>query len=174
MPSLIRQLYAFGPFRLDPANRLLLRDGKPVSLGAKTYETLLVLIRNQGKVLSKDELLEAVWPDTVVEEANLAVNISSLRKALGESPSEHKYIVTIPGRGYQFVAKVMEWGDDEPLVVEKYTVTEAVIEDVLERSRNPRPGSCSGVMGRFELAAFVWVYRPNTLRRSFAIQTVKV
>jgi DNA-binding winged helix-turn-helix (wHTH) protein/TolB-like protein/Tfp pilus assembly protein PilF len=149
MSSLVRQLYAFGPFRLDPANRLLLRDGKPVSMAAKTYETLLVLIRNQGKVLSKDELLEAIWPDTVVEEANLAVNISSLRKALGESPSEHKYIVTIPGRGYQFVAQVLEWGEDEPLVVERYTITEAVIEEqeLSDDEIAPRPSNVS-VAGR--------------------------
>jgi DNA-binding winged helix-turn-helix (wHTH) protein/TolB-like protein/cytochrome c-type biogenesis protein CcmH/NrfG len=126
MSSLIRQLYLFGPFRLDAANRLLLRDGKPVPLTAKTFDTLFVLIRSSGKVLSKDELLQAVWPDSVVEEANLAVNISALRKALGESPGEHKYIVTIPGRGYQFVAEVSEWGEeDSPLVVEKYTFTQA-------------------------------------------------
>src|SRR4029079_17127911 len=104
MSNLFKQFYVFGPFRLDPSSRLLLRDGKPVPLTAKTFDTLFVLIRSNGKVLGKDELLQAVWPDAVVEEANLAVNISALRKALGESPGEHKYIVTIPGRGYQFVA----------------------------------------------------------------------
>ena len=130
MSSLIKQFYAFGPYRLDPASRLLLRDGQPVPLTAKTFDTLLVLIQNNGKVLNKDELLQTIWPDTVVEEANLAVNISTLRKALGESPGEHKFIVTIPGRGYQFVAEVNEWGEEEaPLVVEKYTITEALIEE---------------------------------------------
>lgn len=130
MSSIIRQLYAFGPFRLDPVNRLLERDGRQVQLSPKSYETLFVLVRSGGKVLSKDELLQAIWPDVVVEEANLAVNISTLRKALGESPGEHKYIVTIPGRGYQFVAEVSEWGEEEPsLVVERYSITEAVIEE---------------------------------------------
>ena len=68
------------------------------------------MIENHGRVLDKDELMRSVWPDQIVEEANLTVNISALRKALGESPSEHRFIVTVPGRGYKFVAGVREAG----------------------------------------------------------------
>jgi TolB-like protein/DNA-binding winged helix-turn-helix (wHTH) protein/lipopolysaccharide biosynthesis regulator YciM len=98
----------FGPFRLDPDKRLLLRDGEPVALAPKAFETLLALIEQPGRVITKDELLQRIWGDTVVEEGGLTRNISILRKALGEKPDDHQYVVTIPGRGYQFVANVHE------------------------------------------------------------------
>jgi DNA-binding winged helix-turn-helix (wHTH) protein len=85
-----------------------LRDGKSVPLTPKAFEILLVLVRNPGRVLKKEELLEEVWPDAYVDENNLPRNISSLRKALGEGPAEHKYIVTLPGQGYRFVAEVRQ------------------------------------------------------------------
>ena len=99
-------LYEFGPFRLDVAKRLLLREGQPVALTQRLFETLLALVENSGRVIAKDELMSRLWPDTAVEEANLTVNISALRKILGETAGEHRYIATIPGRGYQFVAHV--------------------------------------------------------------------
>jgi Tol biopolymer transport system component/DNA-binding winged helix-turn-helix (wHTH) protein len=102
------RFYEFGPFRLDPAKRLLLRDGAPVPLKPKVFETLLILVEAQGQALEKDELMKRIWPDSVVEENNLNVYVSQLRKALGESPNENRYIVTIPGRGYRFVATVSE------------------------------------------------------------------
>jgi len=98
--------YEFGPFHLDLAKRLLFRDGDLVALTPKALETLVALLEHDGDVLLKDELIERVWPDTVVEEGSLNRNISTLRKALGESPNEHRYIVTVPGRGYQFVGEV--------------------------------------------------------------------
>jgi TolB-like protein/Flp pilus assembly protein TadD len=101
-----RHCYEFGSFRVDPRKRLLLRGGDPVALTPKALEILLVLLDNRGEVLIKEELLRSVWPDTVVEEGNLNRNISTLRKALGESPNDHQYIVTVPGRGYRFVAQV--------------------------------------------------------------------
>jgi len=85
-----------------------MRDGEIVPLGLKAFEILMALIRNQGQVLMKDELMTQVWPDTHVEESNLTRTISALRKALGESSNEHPYIATIPGRGYRFVASVRE------------------------------------------------------------------
>jgi Tol biopolymer transport system component/DNA-binding winged helix-turn-helix (wHTH) protein len=104
--------YEFGSFRLDAENRKLLRDGQVVPLTRKAFEVLLVLVENRGEVLEKEELMQKLWPDSFVEEANLLVNISTLRKALGESGAEHHYIVTVPGRGYRFVAEVKEqWGD---------------------------------------------------------------
>jgi TolB-like protein/DNA-binding winged helix-turn-helix (wHTH) protein len=100
--------YEFGPFALDADKRLLLRDGVPAPLAPKALETLLALIEYRDRVVSKDELLQRIWGDTVVEEGGLTRNISILRKALGEKPDEHQYIVTVPGRGYRFVADVRE------------------------------------------------------------------
>ena len=99
-------IYAFGDFRLDVPKRLLLRGGELVSLTPKVFDTLVYLIEHRGSVLSKDDLMSAVWPDTVVEENNLGQNISKLRSVLGESPGDHRWIVTLPGRGYRFVADV--------------------------------------------------------------------
>jgi serine/threonine-protein kinase len=100
--------YQFGAFELDPVRRVLLKDGRPVALKPKVFETLLVLVRNSGRVMDKDELMQQVWPDTVVEEVNLAHNISVLRKALGQTSDENRFIITVPGRGYGFVAEVTE------------------------------------------------------------------
>jgi len=101
------RVYQFGDFHLDAGKRLLLgRDGTPVSLTPKAYDTLAYLVEHVGTVLDKDELMRAVWPDTAVEENNLTQNISLLRRVLGEGRSDHRYIATVPSRGYQFVAKV--------------------------------------------------------------------
>jgi DNA-binding winged helix-turn-helix (wHTH) protein/TolB-like protein/tetratricopeptide (TPR) repeat protein len=102
------RLYAFGPFRLDAGKRLLWRGDEPVLLTPKLIDTLLALVENGGRGVSKDELMRRVWGDSIVEEGGLARNVSMLRKALGESPTEHQYIVTIPGEGYRFVARVKE------------------------------------------------------------------
>jgi YD repeat-containing protein len=105
-----RHFYEFGPFRLDPADRLLLRDGQHIPLTPKAFETLLILVENSGRVIDKDELLKKIWPDTVVEEVNLAKNVSYLRKILsGEEAAQ--YIETIPKRGYRFVAIVKDVPD---------------------------------------------------------------
>lgn len=100
------QFYEFGPFRLDPMKRRLQRHGEDVPLTPKAFDTLLALVERRGQVIEKEELMKVLWPDSFVEEANLAVNISTLRKILGEHPREHQYIVTVPGRGYLFVADV--------------------------------------------------------------------
>src|SRR5262249_23332076 len=96
--------YQFGRFNLDSSKKLLITRGESLPLTPKAFDTLLVLVEHAGQVMEKEELLRLVWPDTVVEEGNLTFNIHALRKALGERPSEHKYILTIPGRGYCFVA----------------------------------------------------------------------
>src|SRR5215510_14192155 len=96
--------YEFGPFSLDSSKKLLTSCGKSLPLTPKAFDTLLVLVEHAGQVMEKEELLRLVWTDTVVEEGNLTFNIHALRKALGERPSEHKYILTVPGRGYCFVA----------------------------------------------------------------------
>ena len=105
--------YEFGPFSVDAGRRLLLRNGDPVPLAPKVLETLLVLIQNRDRVLSKDELLRQVWGDTIVEEGGLTRNVSILRKSLGEKPEDHQYIVTVPARGYRFVADVRERREHE-------------------------------------------------------------
>jgi DNA-binding winged helix-turn-helix (wHTH) protein/TolB-like protein len=106
--------YNFGPYRLDTAERVLTRAGSPLSLTPKAFDTLLALVENNGRILEKDALMKRVWPDAFVEEANLAVNISSLRKALGEKQGGGQYIETIPRRGYRFMAEVRETYDDRP------------------------------------------------------------
>lgn len=107
------RIYEFGNFRLDPAKRVLLdRDGTPISLTPKVYDTLAYLVQHAGALLDKEELLHAVWPDTAIEENNLTQNISQLRRVLGEGRGDHRYIATVPGRGYEFVAKVSSAADD--------------------------------------------------------------
>lgn len=108
MSNSARRLYEFDGFRLDPAERLLVRDGTPVPLKPKAFEMLVVLVRNSGRLLTKDELMRAVWSDAVVEENNLDKTISALRKALGESSAERKLIETVRGHGYRFNAAITE------------------------------------------------------------------
>src|SRR5262245_33861414 len=103
-----KQFYEFGPFRLDPVERVLYREGEVTPLTAKIFDILLVFVQNSGRTLEKEEMMRQVWPDQFVEEGNLTRNVSTLRKALGESPDGRRYIVTIPGRGYRFVADVRE------------------------------------------------------------------
>src|SRR5262245_48067843 len=110
-----KHIYEFGPFRVDSAERVLLRDGEVVPLPPKAFDTLVLLIRNSGRALDKNVLMKELWPDTFVEETNLAQHISLLRKALGESPTEPQYIETIPRRGYRFLAKVGEIRDQDEL-----------------------------------------------------------
>ena len=95
----------FGPFRLDLLRRSLERDGQPIALSGKALEILAVLLERRGEVVDKSDLMRQVWPDTVVEENNITVAISALRKALGDTPPDAKWIVTIPGRGYRFVGQ---------------------------------------------------------------------
>jgi TolB-like protein/Tfp pilus assembly protein PilF len=101
-------VYGFGPFLLDEKERLLIRNGKAVPLTPKVFDVLLLLLQNSGSLVSKHSLLSKIWPDAFVEEANLNVNIATLRKALGERPGEDHYIETIPKLGYRFVAKVVK------------------------------------------------------------------
>lgn len=101
-----KDFYEFGPFRIVPEERQLLRGQEPIPLAPKAFETLLLLIRNRGRVVTKEDLMKSVWPDSFVEESNLTQNIFVLRKALGESAQDARYIATVPGRGYRFDEKV--------------------------------------------------------------------
>ncbi|MGO9339654.1 MAG: winged helix-turn-helix domain-containing protein [Terracidiphilus sp.] len=128
-----RQLYGFGPFRVDPERELLLREDEAVPIAPKAFQVLLVLMRHSKQVVTKDDLLKTIWPDTFVEEANLSRNIFLLRKALGETPQDHQYIVTVPGRGYRFA-------DDVQLVPERelniVAATHAKVQVQVEETRS--------------------------------------
>jgi DNA-binding winged helix-turn-helix (wHTH) protein/tetratricopeptide (TPR) repeat protein len=108
----------------------LLRENQPVAVTPKAFETLLVLIRHSGETVSKDQLMKAIWPDAVVEEANLSQNIFILRKALGDTPEDKRYIVTLPGRGYRFAAAVrMVTAGNENLVIASRPRSQMFIEE---------------------------------------------
>src|SRR5438270_13756570 len=100
------QAVVFGPFRLLPAQRLLLEGDQPVRLGSRAFDILATLLERPGEVIGKDELISLTWPKTFVEDANLKIQISALRRALGDGQGGRRYIATIPGRGYNFVAPV--------------------------------------------------------------------
>jgi DNA-binding winged helix-turn-helix (wHTH) protein len=100
--------YAFGPFSLDTETRTLHREAEPIQIAGKTFDMLVVLVENHGHPMDKDELLSRVWSGTIVEEANLSQAIFTVRKILGDSAKDPRYIATIAGRGYQFVAPVTD------------------------------------------------------------------
>jgi len=136
MANAVRQFYEFGPYRIDPDHRQLTRESKPVPLQPKAFDLLLVLVLNSERLVPKDDLMKAVWPGTFVEESNLAQNISVLRKTLGDTVGENRYVVTVPGRGYRFAEKVQvvdEGGivsqEEDKLIVESHTRSRLVVEE---------------------------------------------
>src|SRR5206468_11312739 len=133
MPLDEKRFYNFGPFRLDSAERLLLRGQERVALTPKAYETLLTLVENAGRALEKDELLRRIWPDTFVEEVSLARNISVLRKVLGDE--DGMYIETLPKRGYRFAAPVRQvLFPGHGVVVDEHTLTQVLVEETETKS----------------------------------------
>src|SRR5437867_7998381 len=152
--------YQFEGFELDPVRRVLLRDGKAIALKPKALETLLVLIRNSGRVMDKDELMQQVWPNTVVEEVNLAHNISVLRKTLGQKGEENRFIVTVPGRGYGFVAEVMQNRRNVPasLAQTEYELirSRVILEEETDETDLPGPPNNRGAGD---------LHRPDTIVR---------
>jgi DNA-binding winged helix-turn-helix (wHTH) protein/TolB-like protein len=107
--------YEFGPFRLDPAERRLLRDERPIPLTPKCFDLLVILVENSGHLIGKEELIERLWPNQIVEEANLSFNISTLRKALGQGPNGELFIETVPKKGFRFVAHLEEHREGQAL-----------------------------------------------------------
>jgi DNA-binding winged helix-turn-helix (wHTH) protein len=106
------RFYEFDRFRIDTKRRLLMRDGGPIAIKAKALDTLVLLVQHAGRLLEKEELMNRLWPDTAVEEANLTQNVFEVRKALGEVPGEQRFIATVARRGYRFVAEVRAIGDE--------------------------------------------------------------
>lgn len=144
----VLQLLEFGPFRIDTARRLLYRGGTVVEIPPKAFAVLLALVERRGQIVDKQELMDAVWPNTAVEENNLARSISTLRKTLGERSGEHRYIVTVPGRGYSFVA-----GENAAETVN------GSHSDNRPGSRFPRKPSAQGVtaLGACSIAVLLWI-----------------
>src|SRR5437588_4813564 len=138
MRNSVRHFYEFGQFRLDADRHRLLRDGEVVPLSPKAVEALLVLVRNAGRLLEREALMQAVWADTFVEDANLTVAISHLRKALDQNGEAAEYIETIPRLGYRFVAEVREaYEEPTQLIIEKHTQSRTVIEEELLPDHDP-------------------------------------
>lgn len=127
------RLYQFGPFCLDAGERVLLREGRVVPLPAKALSTLLALVLSRGQLVEKEVLIEKVWPDEFVEEGNLAQHIFTLRKALGETVENAKYIETVPRRGYRFVAPVSERRKESAEVVNDVSKRIPLKKDTPER-----------------------------------------
>ena len=100
------EIFAFGPFQLMPAQRMLLDDGKPVRLGSRALDILIALVEHAGETISREQLIARTWPDTVVDDGALRVHIAALRKALGDGGADRRYVANNPGRGYAFIAPV--------------------------------------------------------------------
>src|SRR5262245_54353845 len=122
--------YLFGPFRISVSERLLFRGDHLVPLTPKALDLLVVLVESKGQLLTKEELMKQVWPDSFVEEANLSHNIYKLREALGDGADGEKFIETLPRRGYRFVAKVVQENDrGTDLIIEEHSRAQLIIED---------------------------------------------
>ena len=100
------QVFSFGPFRLMPSQRLLLEGDRTIQIGSRAFDILTALVVRAGEVVGKDELIEQVWPKVFVDDSNLKTQICALRRALGEGHAGRRFIVTVPGRGYNFVVPV--------------------------------------------------------------------
>jgi DNA-binding winged helix-turn-helix (wHTH) protein len=107
----------FGPFRLLPSQRLLLGAHKPLRLGSRALDILIALVERHGELVSKTELMQRVWPDTIVEESNLTVHVSALRRALRDGRAGNRYVINVPGRGYSFVAPITLMEGLQPLAL---------------------------------------------------------
>ncbi|MGO9088225.1 MAG: winged helix-turn-helix domain-containing protein [Candidatus Sulfotelmatobacter sp.] len=138
MDNAVKHLLEFGPFRVDPEQRVLLRDQEPIPLSPKAFDLLLALVERSGQVVPKDELMNALWPDTFVEESNLGQHVFQLRKALGERAQGSSYIVTIPGRGYRFAQTVRTLPREEGIVIQSHSRSRVVIEEEVVGARNGR------------------------------------
>src|SRR5258706_14208771 len=127
MNSVGESNFRFADFELDAKKRLLLKDGGAVALNSKSFDLLEALIERRGRVLGKEELLDKIWEGQFVEESNLTVQVSTLRKLLGESRGENRFIVTVPGKGYKFVGEADD--DARELIVENHRISRIVVDE---------------------------------------------
>ena len=134
--------FKFEEFELDVLKRQLKREGEIVPLNPKAFELLFALVENNGKLLSKDDLFRLVWEDQIVEESNLTVNMSAIRRALGEKASQPRFITTVSGQGYRFVGDVRESNGQaaEETIIESRTLARIVVEEVVETNEKTAAG----------------------------------
>lgn len=171
---------SFAEFELDTVYRRLQRNGKTVGLNAKAFDLLEFLVSNKGRIITKDEILHSVWNEKFVEESNLVVQISNLRKALGENKNSPRFLVTIPGKGYKFVVETNE----DSIFIETHTISELTIEHEVEIQQNTlflkeknkstwKWFSLFAVLAILSVAAVGWFWRKNTsaIRNSQVILT---
>jgi len=123
-----QRFFEFDNFLLDAQQRLLFRDGQPVELTPKVFDVLFELVQSGGRVVEKKELMDRIWPNSFVEEANLTQHVSTLRKKLG-SEGPQRYILTVPGRGYRFVASIKSWDDDAIVTVQERVRSRITVAD---------------------------------------------
>jgi Tol biopolymer transport system component/DNA-binding winged helix-turn-helix (wHTH) protein len=152
-PAARHPSYVFGPFRFEPGEHLLLRDAQPIALPPKAFELLQTLVARAGHLITKEELLKQVWPDTFVEEANLSYTVSLLRKALGDDQSPHRYIETVPRRGYRFIGQIRDLTAPE---------TSSRIENAIEPAQPKasvwfRPRTAAAIAAMLLTAAAAWL-----------------
>lgn len=141
MATSVNVLFEFGPFRLDPPERLLRCDGQPVALTPKAFDLLLALVERSGHLIEKEELLRIVWPDSFVEEGNLAVTVSLLRKVLNDDRGQHRYIETVSKKGYRFVADVKRLDDQEKLTAGAGIPAQITPESTPQKAPVGQPGT---------------------------------
>jgi Tol biopolymer transport system component/DNA-binding winged helix-turn-helix (wHTH) protein len=134
MPAQTKRIYEFGPFRVVASERVLLRDGRPEPLTPKAFDVLLMLVESSGHIVEKDELMNRVWADSFVEEGNLKVTVSVLRKTLEQGAGQHQFIETVPRRGYRFTADVRELSDSGP---ELMLLERSRVQLVIEKDEEP-------------------------------------
>jgi DNA-binding winged helix-turn-helix (wHTH) protein/TolB-like protein len=188
----VRYRYDFGSFRLDPNRHRLLRGGEIVPLSPKAIETLIVLVQNPGKILDRETLMGAVWAGAIVEDGNLTVAISQLRKAFGKESDPDEFIQTIPRVGYRFVAEVREVMEESaPFIVEKHSRWQAVMEEELisengASSDNAPPagiesgkaGLGNGALPQFKALPALVPFRSNVFRwtnpRTLAVMSILI
>jgi DNA-binding winged helix-turn-helix (wHTH) protein/TolB-like protein len=139
MATPVNVLFEFGPYQLDPPERQLLCEGQPVSLTPKAFDLLLALVDRSGHLVEKEELLKIVWPGSFVEEGNLAVTVSLLRKALNDDRGQHRYIETVSKKGYRFVAEVKRLDDSALVIASNKISEEPQVRTALQLPYAPHP-----------------------------------
>jgi DNA-binding winged helix-turn-helix (wHTH) protein len=148
MSSLINHYYRFGEFTLDADQRILLREGKPLALAPKVFDTLLILVENSGRIVTKEELMSRLWPDTFVEEGNLPYNIKQLRKSLGDDVRRPYYVETVARRGYRFIARVEEVlsdrGEMSARIAQRFETSDTLPPDAGKGLNRPAEAQASG------------------------------
>ena len=167
-----KSCFEFDEFQVDPARRLLLRSGKPLALTPRVFDTLLYFVEHCGRVIPKEELMKAIWPDAFVEENNLNQSVSAIRRALGERKGENRYLVTVPGHGYRFVSSVRKILSNEELSSTDQVVAKSIavlpFKPLLEKERDEalELGMADSLIIRLSSSSSDMIVRPlSSVRR---------